>query len=140
MPSIESMGFQLEYAPHPSSGCGDGETQAQLDSATTVAELDRAWRRLERRGEVDAWGGAEYRHALSHLYFAHPEMRPPESAGGEPMRMPVRAKWVLDGASSLTEAAQKARDLASWLQDLDGAGYVLEGEIADDYGMAVYKP
>jgi hypothetical protein len=81
VPRIEEMGFPLEHEPHPSSECRVsvwyGDAQARMDEATTVAELDRIWRRLEREGKVDAWGGAEYRHALSHLYWVSPGEKPP---------------------------------------------------------------
>ena len=46
----------------------------------------------------------------------------------------VRAKWTLDGATTLAEAAQKARDFADRLQRLHDKGYVLREPIADDYG------
>lgn len=52
---------------------------------------------------------------------------------------PIRAKWMLDGAATLPEAAQKARDFAGWLESLHDQGYVLRDEIADDYGSC-YKP
>ncbi len=51
----------------------------------------------------------------------------------------VRGKWALDGAATLTEAAQKARDLADHLQGLHEQGYVLREPVADDYG-AYYRP
>lgn len=51
----------------------------------------------------------------------------------------VRAKWAIDGATTLAEAAQKAREFADHLQDLHDQGYVLREPVADDYG-AYYKP
>lgn len=50
-----------------------------------------------------------------------------------------RAKWMLDGSTTLAEAAQKAREFADWLQGLHDQGYVLEDEITDDYAT-YYKP
>jgi hypothetical protein len=47
----------------------------------------------------------------------------------------VRAKWTIDGAATLAEAAQKARDFADFLQSLHDQGYVLDGPVADDYGF-----
>ena len=46
-----------------------------------------------------------------------------------------RAKWMLDGATTLAEAAQKARDYADWLQGLHDQGYVLDEPVSDDYGF-----
>jgi hypothetical protein len=51
----------------------------------------------------------------------------------------VRAKWTIDGATTLAEAAQKAREFADFLQGLHDQGYVLREPIADDYGF-FYKP
>jgi hypothetical protein len=51
----------------------------------------------------------------------------------------VRAKWTIDGASTLAEAAQKARGFATWLQQMHDEGYVLRNPVADDYGF-YYKP
>jgi hypothetical protein len=51
----------------------------------------------------------------------------------------VRAKWTIDGAATLAEAAQKAREFAGELQRLHDEGNVLREPIADDYGM-YYKP
>ena len=50
-----------------------------------------------------------------------------------------RAKWTLDGSTTLAEAAQKAREFADWLQGLHDQGYVLRDEVTDDYGT-YYKP
>ena len=51
----------------------------------------------------------------------------------------VRAKWTIDGATTLAEAAQKARGFADYLQKLHDEGYVLRGPVSDDYGF-YYKP
>jgi hypothetical protein len=155
MTRIEDMGFALEHEPHPSSGCQcwSEKAQALMDSAATLAEFDRIWKRLAGRGETDAWGGAEYRHGLAHLYYAHPETRPQAAgeAGGPEVISDggldeeeftdeiVRAKWTIDGAATLVEAAQKAREFADFLQGLHDEGYVLREPVADDYGF-YYKP
>jgi hypothetical protein len=51
----------------------------------------------------------------------------------------IRAKWILDGAETLTECADQARSFAEWLDTLHREGYVLNGPVADDYGF-YYKP
>jgi hypothetical protein len=57
----------------------------------------------------------------------------------EPEDNAVRAKWTIDGAKTLAEAAQKAREFADFLQGLHDEGYVLRSEIDGDYGF-YYKP
>jgi hypothetical protein len=58
-------------------GSWSPDTQARLDTATTVAELQAAWAELQETAEVDSMSGAEYRHALAHLYARHPAAAPP---------------------------------------------------------------
>lgn len=48
----------------------------------------------------------------------------------------IRAKWTLDGAVTLAEAAEKAREFAGYLDGLREQGYVLRGLVEDDYGFA----
>lgn len=47
----------------------------------------------------------------------------------------VRAKGVMDDATTLAEAAQKVRAFADELQRLHDEGYVLDEPVADDYGF-----
>lgn len=47
----------------------------------------------------------------------------------------VRAKWCLDGAKTLAEAAKKLRDFADELEKMDKAGVTLLEPISDDYGF-----
>lgn len=51
----------------------------------------------------------------------------------------IRAKWMIDGAATLAEAAAKARAFADDLQRLHDEGYVLREPVDDDYGF-YYKP
>lgn len=51
----------------------------------------------------------------------------------------IRAKWTIDGAATLAEAAQKAREFAAELQKLHDEGFVLRQPVEDDYGF-YYKP
>lgn len=48
----------------------------------------------------------------------------------------VRAQYILDGASTLEEAADMARAFADYLDSLADNGYELVGMIQDDRGMA----
>ena len=47
----------------------------------------------------------------------------------------IRAKWTMDGATTLREAASKLRQEADWLEDLANAGFELNAPIQDDYGF-----
>ena len=51
----------------------------------------------------------------------------------------IRAKWVMDGASTLPEAAAQLREYADQLDRLHGEGFRLRGKIDDDYGY-ICKP
>jgi hypothetical protein len=51
----------------------------------------------------------------------------------------VRAKWILDGATTLAEAADRARAFADALQVMHDQGYLLRNPIEDDYGF-IYLP
>ncbi len=48
----------------------------------------------------------------------------------------LRAKWAMDGAETLAEAAQLLRIFADELDALADAGFHLMGPIDDDYGFA----
>lgn len=47
----------------------DNDTQDALDKATSVAELRDIWLPLATAGKVDAPHGAEWHHAVAHMYF-----------------------------------------------------------------------
>lgn len=48
----------------------------------------------------------------------------------------LRAKWSLDGAATMEEAAAKARELADRIDEWRREGYALTQPIYDDYGYA----
>jgi hypothetical protein len=48
----------------------------------------------------------------------------------------LRAKWTMDGAETLAEAADLLRQFADELDALAKAGFHLMGPIEDDYGFA----
>jgi len=50
---------------------------------------------------------------------------------------PLRAKWVMDGATTLAEAAAKLRAEADRIEQLGKDGWTLEGPIDDDWGFLV---
>lgn len=63
----------------------------------------------------------------------------PLNAGDEDAHDPehetiIRAKWTMDGASTLPEAAAKLRAFAGKLDRMAAEGWTLEDEVADDYG------
>jgi N12 class adenine-specific DNA methylase len=122
-----------EYKPHQ---CPPGapllswspETRAALDAAATLEELATVWADLEDDALVDDMGGAEWRHAVSHLAWRlqHPgpaagpaagskaslaaegtEYHPHQCAPGKAMpqwRPDVQAR--IDGTASLQELIQ----------------------------------
>jgi hypothetical protein len=47
----------------------------------------------------------------------------------------IRAKWMLDGTVTLSEAAGKLRAEADWLEQLERDGWQLERPVEDDYGF-----
>ena len=49
----------------------------------------------------------------------------------------IRAKWTIDGAKTLAEAATMLRARADELDKLDKEGWTLEGPVDDDYGFLV---
>lgn len=51
----------------------------------------------------------------------------------------IRAKWSIDRARSLTEAAEMSREFAKHLDGLQAEGWRLRGPIEDDWGF-IYKP
>lgn len=49
----------------------------------------------------------------------------------------IRAKWTMDGSTTLDEAAEKLDRFAAYLRDLASKGWTLAEPIADDYGVLV---
>ena len=49
----------------------------------------------------------------------------------------IRAKWVMDEATTLAEAAGKLRAFADELDRMHAEGWRLEGPVADDWGFLV---
>jgi hypothetical protein len=51
----------------------------------------------------------------------------------------IRAKWTMDGSTTLGEAAVKLRAFADELDRMEADGWQLERPVEDDYGYAT-KP
>jgi len=49
----------------------------------------------------------------------------------------LRAKWTMDGASTLAEAAAMFRREADELERLAAAGFELDQPVADDYAIVI---
>jgi hypothetical protein len=47
----------------------------------------------------------------------------------------IRAKWTIDGAATLSEAAALSRAFANELEDLEADGWQLTQPVEDDYGF-----
>jgi hypothetical protein len=59
--------------------------------------------------------------------------------GDDPVDGIIRAKWSIDGAKSLQEAARYLREFAYEVQRYHDAGYQLRGAIGEDYGF-IFHP
>lgn len=63
-----------------------------------------------------------------------------QTATAEPLAQPgetIRAKWLMDGAETLQEAADRLRAEADRLSQLHTAGWTLAEPIDGDYGFLV---
>ena len=49
----------------------------------------------------------------------------------------IRARWTMDGARTLTEAAQRFRDRAATLEELARAGFELDQPAGNGFAIAV---
>ncbi len=47
----------------------------------------------------------------------------------------IRAKWIMDGAETLSEAADKLRSFADYLEELEKVGIQLIEKVEADYGF-----
>ncbi|KAI7843499.1 hypothetical protein COHA_002742 [Chlorella ohadii] len=52
----------------------------------------------------------------------------------------IRAKWMLDGCTTLEECRQRLRERIEWLQRLEDEGWELEDPVADDWGHIRREP
>jgi hypothetical protein len=52
----------------------------------------------------------------------------------------IRAKWTMDGAATLSEAARMLRDFADHLEELEREGWQLIEPVSDDYGDIEKRP
>lgn len=62
--------------------------------------------------------------------------RTPERDPDEPHEI-IRGKWLMDGATTLRDAAAQLESFAGVLRTMDALGYRLDGEIDDDYGFVL---
>lgn len=51
----------------------------------------------------------------------------------------IRAKWTIDGARTLEEAAQFAENFAAHLRQMAAEGWELTAPVEDDYGHVEKK-
>lgn len=49
----------------------------------------------------------------------------------------IRAKWSMDEAKTLSEAAKLLREYAGYLEELEQHGWQLIDQVEDDYGFIV---
>jgi hypothetical protein len=48
----------------------------------------------------------------------------------------IQGRWSLDGARSLQDAVEMAKEQVNYFEQLIEMGYELEGIVDDDYGVA----
>ena len=63
------------------------------------------------------------------------DVNPADDDEEEPFLESIRAKWSMDGAVTLSEAAEKLREHATWLEELERDGWQLIDPIDDDWGF-----
>ena len=51
----------------------------------------------------------------------------------------IRANWTLDGATTLTEAANQLRELANCIDELDRKGWELDGPGEDNHAFISHR-
>jgi hypothetical protein len=71
---------------------------------------------------------------LGHLVESRQLALPPIAAD-VPLPGVITASGLLDGAATLAEASERARDFADWLLALADAGYQLEGPFLEGCGV-----
>lgn len=69
--------------------------------------------------------------------MASPEFDKNEDYGDE---LTIRAKWSIDGATTLGEAADMLRKFALWLECTAAEGWELVDPIQEDYGFCHKTP
>lgn len=93
--------------------------------------------------ELSALGASEGGHARAAKLSATERSRIARKAArarwgkDEPEEEIIRAKWLMDGATTLAEAAGKLRERADQLFWLHQQGWKLEQPVEDDYGLLV---
>jgi hypothetical protein len=101
---------------------------------------NRAWL-LEEAGETKRPVNAILNEALAGHRKALRERRNKERKTAMAAKVqdpePLRAKWVMDGATTLAEAAAMLRAEADRIEQLGKDGWTLEGPIDDDWGFLV---
>lgn len=55
----------------------------------------------------------------------------------EEINVPIRGMYILDGAETLEEAAEMAREYANYLDALIKDGYILIDPVENDFGLAI---
>ena len=90
--------------------------------------------RLARGPLADGVGPEQIALPLGHLVESR-QLELPSIAADIPIPGVISPSGLLDGATTLAEASQRAREFADWLRALADAGYELEGPILDDCGV-----
>jgi hypothetical protein len=65
----------------------------------------------------------------------HPSSDPGDDEADWEAAETIRAKWSMDGAETLAEAAAMLREFAGYLEELKRDGWELTGPVDDDWGF-----
>jgi hypothetical protein len=90
--------------------------------------------RLARGPLPDGVGPEQIALPLGHLVDSR-QLAVPSIAADVPIPGVISPRGLLDGAATLTEAAQRVTEFANWLRGLAAVGYELEGPISEDCGV-----
>jgi hypothetical protein len=93
--------------------------------------------RHARKASSDSLGPEPIALPLGHLVESR-QLALPSIATDVPLPGVITTSRMLDGAATLADASQRAREFADWLLALADAGYRLQGPFLDDcavYGM-----
>jgi hypothetical protein len=90
--------------------------------------------RHARRAFSAGLGPEQIALPLGHLVESR-QLALPSIATDVPLPGVITVSGLLDGAATLAEASERAREFADWLRALADAGYQLEGPMQEDCGV-----
>jgi len=121
--------------------CGE-EIHSKDQQLRLIIESDTPERAYELLYEIEAPDEQQTETDECLILYNDPEYLDDETCDDcecDEDHITIRAKWAMDGATSLDEAVQMLEDFKQYLIGLKNDGYELEGEVDDDYGFCRRK-